>query len=61
MNTDDLRAHWARPENAEWVKRKVDEAPPLTTEQRVALYELLRPVRQRRAAQQRRALRQGGA
>lgn len=33
------------PECAEWVRRVVDAAPPLTDEQRTRLAELLRPAR----------------
>lgn len=33
------------PECADWVRRVVDAAPPLTDEQRTRLAELLRPAR----------------
>jgi len=35
-------------DDREWIRRQVDQAPPLTPEQRTALAELLRPARQGR-------------
>ena len=35
-------------DDREWVRRQVDQAPPLTEAQRTALAELLRPARQGR-------------
>ncbi len=33
-----------------WIKKQVDQAPPLTQQQRTALAELLKPVRRRAGA-----------
>lgn len=41
----------AADDDAEWAKRQVAQAPPLTEVQRTKLAELLRPVRKRAAGE----------
>jgi hypothetical protein len=46
------RAADNRAKNAEWVERSLAaDCPPLTNEQRTKLWELLRPIRDRRTAE----------
>lgn len=61
MTPDELRAHLAQPRIADYLDRMLSDAPALTEGQRVRLAELLRPVRQRFAAEQRRRARREGA